>query len=166
MQTQDVTDQRFGTRRVLRSTSERKWGKPLWVVRCDCGRESKTTINAIKKRPTCIHCFREKRALGIGVFGYDLTGQRFSKIVVLRRDGHIRKMRSWLCRCDCGKEFRTTTISLNGNWCPKKSCDVCSSHARRPGEAAFNRLYSGYVESAKDRNLTFYTADRRKPLGL
>ena len=34
----------------------------------------------------------------------DLTGQRFGRLTVIRRDESRKKAAYWLCRCDCGKE--------------------------------------------------------------
>jgi hypothetical protein len=46
----------------------------------------------------------------------DLTGQRFGRLAVLRRDGHIGIERAWLCRCDCGRTKRMRAAALrSGN---------------------------------------------------
>lgn len=34
----------------------------------------------------------------------DLTGQRFGRLFVIRRDDSRKKAAYWLCRCDCGNE--------------------------------------------------------------
>lgn len=41
----------------------------------------------------------------------DLTGQRFGRLVVLKRVESINKGTRWLCKCDCGKE----TVVYGGN---------------------------------------------------
>lgn len=41
----------------------------------------------------------------------DLTGQRFGRLVVLRRVANLGKQPRWLCRCDCGTE----TEAAGGN---------------------------------------------------
>ena len=53
----------------------------------------------------------------------ELTGKRFNRITVLKEldrdvDGH----KQWLCRCDCGKEWITTTRALR----KIKECKECS----------------------------------------
>ena len=48
----------------------------------------------------------------------DLTGQRFGRLTVIRRDGtdNSKKNAMWLCLCDCGKTARTTSTRLrNGH---------------------------------------------------
>jgi hypothetical protein len=43
----------------------------------------------------------------------DLAGQRFGKLIALRRHGlNAFKKATWLCRCDCGNEIITTTGHL------------------------------------------------------
>lgn len=51
----------------------------------------------------------------------DLTGQRYSKLLVLKRTERVRSGRyKWLCRCDCGSEVEVYNDSLRtGN---TKSC--------------------------------------------
>jgi len=37
----------------------------------------------------------------------DLTGKRFGRLIVLRRDGIVHRVSpAWMCRCDCGNEKR------------------------------------------------------------
>lgn len=54
----------------------------------------------------------------------DHTGQRFTRLVVLRRDGSVRQQAAWLCRCDCGIEKQIAGTELrNGD---TKSCGCLS----------------------------------------
>ena len=51
----------------------------------------------------------------------DITGMRFGRLTVLKRDGYMRDRHvAWLCQCDCGNIIRVGTNSLtSGN---TKSC--------------------------------------------
>lgn len=51
----------------------------------------------------------------------DLTGQRFGRLIVIKRDGTTRsKHTRWLCKCDCGNFTYVSRVSLkNGS---TKSC--------------------------------------------
>lgn len=70
----------------------------------------------------------------------DLTGQRFTRLVVLERaenarDGKVR----WRCRCDCGKETVAPTASLrNGH---TKSCGCLGGVFVDLAGQYFGRLY-------------------------
>ena len=46
----------------------------------------------------------------------DLTGQRFGKLTVVRRDGSDKHGHStWLCKCDCGQFTVVTASNLRGS---------------------------------------------------
>ena len=34
----------------------------------------------------------------------DLTGQKFGKLTVIRREGAHLGLATWLCKCECGNE--------------------------------------------------------------
>lgn len=47
---------------------------------------------------------------------YELTGQRFGKLIVLKQvENDKNNRKQWLCKCDCGKEIIRTTTSLMQN---------------------------------------------------
>jgi hypothetical protein len=46
----------------------------------------------------------------------DLTGQRFTRLIVIRENGRINRKAAWLCKCDCGNETTVSSTHLqNGN---------------------------------------------------
>lgn len=47
-------------------------------------------------------------------------GQRFGKLVVIKRVENKNRKVGWLCQCDCGNTHITTSNSLTKGWC--KSC--------------------------------------------
>jgi len=58
----------------------------------------------------------------------DLTGQRFGRLVVLARDMNLSDGQArWRCRCDCGKETRTSGGNLRRK--ATLSCG-CMSHEK------------------------------------
>ena len=42
----------------------------------------------------------------------DLTGDKYGKLTVIRRNGHLRGKTAWLCKCDCGNEITVDSNSL------------------------------------------------------
>lgn len=45
----------------------------------------------------------------------DLTGQKFERLTVVREAGRTdQKQKLWLCQCECGNFYTTTTAKLNG----------------------------------------------------
>lgn len=57
--------------------------------------------------------------------GYDITGQRFGRLVVLGKGESKGAGRtSWNCRCDCGNEKTVRGDALKSGY--TKSCGQCS----------------------------------------
>lgn len=52
--------------------------------------------------------------------GQDLTGERFGKLLVLRRADSRNGRTRWLCRCDCGNEKEVAAQALKSG--KTKSC--------------------------------------------
>ncbi len=57
----------------------------------------------------------------------DITGKRFGRLAVVRRDGGYRFGASWLCSCDCGNF--TTVIGQNLKSGNTSSCGCASRDA-------------------------------------
>ena len=55
----------------------------------------------------------------------DLTGQKFGKLTVIKRDFSRKKRAYWICQCECGN---TTTVA---------SCDLRSGHTQSCGCKCF-----------------------------
>lgn len=89
----------------------------------------------------------------------ELTGQRFGRLVVLRRAGSDRHGSAlWLCRCDCGKEVVVRGSDLrSGNTqscgCLNRECaaERCRNrtahgHARRGERSRAHRCWGGMMK--------------------
>ena len=85
----------------------------------------------------------------------DLTGRKFGRLTVLRRDGTANGRVAWLCKCDCGNEIAVLSTSLtSGN---TRSCGCIHSEQVAAGNRARathgggrSRLY-GVWRSMKQR---------------
>ncbi|HEX7096245.1 MAG TPA: hypothetical protein VF183_10205, partial [Acidimicrobiales bacterium] len=69
----------------------------------------------------------------------DLTGRRFDRLVVLRRDANRGTQPYWLARCDCGKEavvqgghLRSGTTRSCGCLCAERVRASLTKHGHRP----------------------------------
>lgn len=54
----------------------------------------------------------------------ELTGQRFGKLVVIKRNGSKNGRAYWLCQCDCGNQVNVISNALSSN--KTKSCGCIS----------------------------------------
>lgn len=110
---ENLTGQRFGKLIVLRKSEEKgKQGNTSWDCVCDCGNHTKVITSLLKNGNTKSCCCKRN---------IDLTGQRFGKLIVLRKSGKNRHYHTiWDCVCDCGNSTKVKTSNLNsGN---TKSC--------------------------------------------
>lgn len=117
---EDLTGRKFGRWTVIERAPNRvsKSGKTrsiMWKCRCECGVEKDVGARALKTgMSTSCGCLQKERVSE--AFTDDLTGQVFSHLTVLYRngswypkvnDGQTRRggVRAvWHCKCDCGAE--------------------------------------------------------------
>lgn len=90
----------------------------------------------------------------------DLTGQRFSRWIVLKyAGGNERGASRWKCRCDCGTAKIVSGRHLR-NGCSKSCGCYMREQARErgllpKGEAASNQILTRYKQQAKERGFSF-----------
>jgi len=116
----DLTGQKFNRLTVIKFAGRNKWRSSMWECLCDCGNKSVVrgydlTSGTIK---SC-GCYGKERAYEVNF--KDLTGQRFGRLIAIRKDG-VSKWGDtlWFCRCDCGNEktIRSSRLISGGT----KSC--------------------------------------------
>lgn len=63
-----------------------------------------------------------------GINRIDITGQKFGRLTVVRDSGERKNQQVvWLCKCDCGKEYKVRSESLRRGF--TKSCG-CSKYEK------------------------------------
>lgn len=85
----------------------------------------------------------------------DLTGQKFGKLQVIRRNGaeKCRGNALWICQCDCG--VLTTTRSSFLRKGVTKSCGCFRNTRLIEPDAALNTLFFIYGKDARKRGYEF-----------
>ena len=82
---------------------------------------------------------------------YDLTGQRFDKLVVVRYDHSGKGGRYWLCKCDCGN-----TKIVNGSYLRRgghfHSCGKCSGRIDLVGKKFGKLTVKSFAYKNKGHN--------------
>jgi len=105
----NIAGQRFGKLTAIKDSGERSGsGSVKWLCMCDCGREATVIGSALRygNSKSC-GCSRKGKAIK------DLTGQKFTRLTVLKDSGK-RKHRAvvWNCICDCGEKTKATGNAL------------------------------------------------------
>ena len=136
-QTEDLTGKVFGNLTVIQPERISSY-----LCRCSCGREGIYSAGDLLTG--------RRRSCGCGPKGskpVNIDGQRFGKLVVLRRNQEASTAVSHLifdCRCDCGNEItvygrelrsgrktscgcdRRTTKNIAADFARKHGCSVCA----------------------------------------
>ena len=82
----------------------------------------------------------------------DLTGQRFGRLLVIRRDESRKKAAYWLCKCDCGNEKVVQGCHLRSGATVSCGCfhDESARKCKTKHGMSYSRLYRTW-ESMRDR---------------
>jgi hypothetical protein len=106
LRTQDLSGRTFGNLTVLRRDSlpRRRAGR-VWVCKCACGNEVSVETSRLTSAGK-VHCGCLKGQNISDSKCHDLTGQRFSRLVALRKEPRTPESTDsrWICKCDCGTE--------------------------------------------------------------
>ena len=109
----DLTGRRFGKLTVIESIKSTRTVSRKWKTVCDCG-QVKLVRGALLLDKKVKSCGCDSKV--------DLTGQRFTELIVLEPDPG-RGGVYWKCRCDCGNLSSTTTSMLLRK--KSKRCGPC-----------------------------------------
>lgn len=89
----------------------------------------------------------------------DLTGQRFNKLVVLRKSGNDKYRKTiWLCQCDCGNLKEVTRERLMTG---QKSCGCIWKDKRIGSLAVEHKILSRYKGNAITRNIKWKLSEQK-----
>lgn len=97
---ENLIGQKFNLLTVIADTHTKINDKEVWECQCECG-------NIIKVHSANLKSGGVKSCGCLASTNYDLTNQRFGKLVVKYRiDAKNRNIsRKWLCQCDCGNKI-------------------------------------------------------------
>ena len=107
----DLAGKSFGQLRVIRQSDKRGRNKAiLWDCQCKCGNlTTATTTQLLKGYKKSCGCLRKRNPSNV----LDLTGEKFGKLTVLKRDGSTKNDNAlWLCQCECGNNTIANGTSL------------------------------------------------------
>src|SRR6185437_9230050 len=158
----DIKGQRFGR---LVAESFHHWDDDrvaYWLCQCDCGGTHITSGRSLR-RGHCLSCgclLREARER----LAIDLTGQRFDRLLVLEkapRPESKKRGQYWTCRCDFGKLATVAAGHLARGDTRSCGCLIKDVRSLPWGQAAFNRLYRGYLHGAQKRKWDFALSKRQ-----
>lgn len=146
----DITGQKFGRLIVIEKDRIKKGN--YWKCKCDCGNiVSARGVDLKREAVQSCGCLQKEKVKQYNWQPLDLIGQRFGKLVVLKRiENDDRGNTRWECRCDCGNILRIRGGALTtGN---TKSCGCLSSK----GNAEIKQLLQKHNIKYQDEFLIQY----------
>jgi hypothetical protein len=141
----DIAGKKFGSLTAIRKVGSYTKGQQIWLFKCDCGNEIRVlpgrVVNGYQKK--CCKCRNLK----------DLTGKKFGRLTVIKKDRFENGKSYWLCKCDCGGERVYLHSNLTGG--KSTTCGCGRMLDRAQGESGLNELYHGYQDNAKKKKRDF-----------
>jgi hypothetical protein len=156
----DLNGKVFGELLVTERAGSNKKGEALWNCLCNCGKNKIIDGCSLRAGRTkscgCLQlkAFKENRKKRKFNITTDLTGQRFEKLIVIKKVENKKETRTmWECLCDCGNTHIVAAKSLKNGFC--KSCGCGMGKSLEKGKSAFNTLFRVYQKNAKTKKLIF-----------
>ena len=121
----DETGKRYGRLTVLDMAPNTNKDRGIkWRCLCDCGNETIVSGRDLRqgKTKSCGCYMKEVRGQSVVK---DEIGNRYGKLVVLKRANSINGKAAWLCKCDCGNETIVSGSDLRSG--KVKSCGCLQS---------------------------------------
>ncbi len=110
----ELVGQIFSRLTVISKCERKSGGKSVWLCICSCGNHTEAAVTHLTSGHTrSCGCLKKESDNSLGN-KYDLTGERFGRLVVTGRDGlgKGKQRYKWTCRCDCGSVVRVMAANL------------------------------------------------------
>ena len=110
------TDSLIGKRFAYWTVVERVYTEKgaYWLCECDCGNRRKVKANdLVSGKSTSCGCKRAE----------DLSGRKFGKWSVIKRDYDSKNEVRWICKCDCGTIKTVSSASLKNGTSTNCGCE-------------------------------------------
>lgn len=153
----DITGQRFGKLVAQTCGSPDRQGNMLWHCTCDCGRTLLVSGTNLRqgRQKSCGQCGSLRLI--------DLTGQRFGRLVVIKRSTQRSANGNalWQCRCDCGKQVVVDSQRLRKHITRSCGCLRNELAKKRSYHNAAFRKTQGNISRLKDANGVFFCSTKK-----
>ena len=136
----DITGQTFNDLTVVKRI-ENRYDKAYWRCKCICGKEIDVSTSDLKNGHTkSCGCKKKERFTEVGKNSCkDLTGMRFGHLVVLSKtEDRAGANVKWLCRCDCGKEYKIA----GGDLTRENGIKSCGCASASKGESLLIEIFN------------------------
>ena len=121
----DISGQKFGKLTAIKEVEDDEKGLSQWLFSCECGTKlilgKYSVSHPNNPRTNCGKCVSHTNK-GTGRRYRDITGQRFGKLLAIKRLESVNEISKWFCKCDCGNEIEVFLSSLTNKKYPRINC--------------------------------------------
>lgn len=147
----DLTGQKYGKLKVLKEVEPKRFScgrlERMWECECECGNIVIFSQPNIRSG--------NSRSCGCSKI-IDLTGQRFRKLTVIKKDVAIqkekRKVYKWICQCDCGNTVSVLQHSLLSGGTRSCGCLVKNKKYGEIGKHKLKDIWHNMIERCQNSN--------------
>ena len=155
----DIVGQKFGKLTVLKPVKRDKYGKIIYLCKCDCGTEKEIARASLIKNWTksCGCLYKEAQDARL----IDLKGKTFNNLIVIEKyNGILSKDRGdhcayWLCKCICGNIKPISSRDLRSNRIKSCGCQNYNYIKRRKFEDPIKINAHNAYRKYSDEDLSF-----------
>lgn len=115
----DLIGKRFGRLVVIERSKNKNGPNYKWICECDCGNITEIAGGSLQQGATN-SCGCLSKETSSKRFSKNMVGQRFGKLIIIKKIGISRKLILWECLCDCGNTVNVIGAYLRSG--ETKSC--------------------------------------------
>lgn len=142
--TKEESGNRYGKLFVIGRDLEAESEGVRWLCRCDCGKELSVEGYCLRNgNSTSCGCKRSETLRALPSKAIDEVGNRYGRLVVLRRGENDGNLAQWWCLCECGNEILRNGSRLRSG--SIQSCG-CLEELNRLNNCSISRLKHGLSE--------------------
>ena len=127
----------------------------IWKCKCSCGNETTASANSLLSGhiKSC-GCFQKERITEVSL--KDITGQRFGRLVALKRNGsNSNNEAMWNCICDCGNTCNVSGRNLRSGRTVSCGCQISKGELKIHNYLLQNNILHNEQYSFNDLKSSF-----------
>jgi len=147
----DLTGKRTGRLLIIRCIGSKNRSR-IWLCQCDCGQAKEIPADRLSGKCPVKSCGCLQKE---GRIPKDVTGQRFGRLLIVKRISEHPSV--WLSTCDCGSEKQIPGKHVGCVF----SCGCLQKDVVRiePGRATRNNVLYVYKSNAKRRGFGWFLSE-------
>lgn len=140
---------KFGKLTVIEPKGKNKYGKKIWLCKCECGNIHAATTGDLKSG-NVKSCGCSKK---VSKRYINLVGKRFGKLLVIA-ETKKRNPTMFLCKCECGNEIEIRSGDLLSNH--SRCCAKCRNITHGDSKTRLYKIWKDIKTRCFNSNNKYY----------